>query len=456
MPECDAADRCRERLRSAGGLLGCSPIDWMRVGLRLPYRRGVSVLSTASLAAADTAMQRCDALAACSEEDGRITRRYLTPAMRAAHEQLAGWMRSAGLAPRTDAAGNLIGRRSAALQPGRKPKVLLLGSHLDSVPGAGRYDGVLGVTTALAAVEALGRDTALPFHVDVIGFSEEEGVRYATPYLGSRAIAGMFDLSLLTRTDAAGVRMEDAIRAFGQNPRLLPDAAYLPDEVIGFVETHLEQGPVLETAGLSLGAVSAVAGQSRLLLRLEGRTAHAGTQPMNDRKDALVAAVGIVAATRAEGLLRPGLQATVGRLDVKPNARNVVPGRVDLSLDVRHAEDAERNAAVARLLESAMDLAAAEGCELSVLEHESQSAIRLDPSLFKRCDRLLAELDQRGPALVSGAGHDAVIMAAAFPSALLFLRHPGGISHHPDEAAERDDVAVAVELLVRLMRELAA
>ncbi|MBB6443070.1 Zn-dependent hydrolase [Phycisphaera mikurensis] len=401
-------------------------------------------------------MLRCDAIAACSEEEDRITRRYLTPAMKEAHGKLAGWMRSAGLAPRTDAAGNLIGRRSAAPLDGSRPRVLLLGSHIDSVPGAGRYDGVLGVLAALAAVEAFGRREPLPFHVDVVAFSEEEGVRYATPYLGSRAVAGTFDYELLTRPDRSGVLMEDAIRAFGQNPRLLPEAAYRPEDVLGFVETHLEQGPLLEAAGRSVGVVSAVAGQSRLLVRLTGRTAHAGTRPMDQRQDALLAAAGVVAAVRAEGLATPGLKATVGRLDVLPNTRNVVPGRVDLSMDVRHAEDAVRVAAVGRLLEQAIDLAAAEGCELTVEENQNQPAVKMDAKLGARCGALLAELGQAGPAMVSGAGHDAVVMAAEFPAALLFLRHPGGISHHLDEAADVADVAVAVELLVRLMKRLAA
>ena len=412
-------------------------------------------LSAASTAAAARAMTRCDAVAACSEEEDRVTRRYLTPAMKEAHGLIAGWMRDAGLTPRTDAAGNLFGRRSAAPRVGQRPRVLLLGSHVDSVPGAGRYDGVLGVLAALAAVEALGADARLPFHVDVVAFSEEEGVRYATPYLGSRAVAGAFDPALLRRRDAAGVSMEEAITAFGLDPERIPDAAYEPGDVLGFVETHLEQGPLLEAAGRSVGVVSAVAGQSRLLLRLRGRTAHAGTQPMDRRADALVAAAGVVAAARAAGLAEPGLKATVGRLDVSPNTRNVVPGRVDLSLDVRHAEDAARVAAVGRLLEAAMDLAAAEGCELSVEENQSQPAVKMDPKLGARCGALLAEVGQAGPAMVSGAGHDAVVMAAAFPSALLFLRHPGGVSHHPDEAADAADVAVAVELLVRLMRDLA-
>ena len=400
-------------------------------------------------------MRRCDELAACSEEEDRITRRYLTPAMKEAHGVLTGWMRSAGLAPRTDASGNLFGRRSADSFHGNRPKVLLLGSHIDSVPGAGRYDGVLGVMTALAAIEALGRDTPLPFHVDVVAFSEEEGVRYATPYLGSRAVAGTFDFEMLPRTDAAGVSVEDAIRGFGLDPGQLAGAAYEPDDVLGFVETHLEQGPLLEAAGRSLGVVSAVAGQSRLLVRLTGRTAHAGTRPMDMRQDALVAAAGVVAAVRAEGLATPGLKATVGRLDVSPNTRNVVPGRVQLSLDVRHAHDATRVAAVGRLLERAMDLAAAEGVELTVEENQNQPAVKMDARLSARCTAILGDLGHAGPAMVSGAGHDAVVMAAEFPAALLFLRHPGGVSHHPDEAADAADVAVAVEVLVRLIGELA-
>lgn len=398
-------------------------------------------------------MRRCDSLCECTEEPGRITRRYLSAPMRTVHERLSDWMHAAGLRTRVDHAGNLIGRRPATGDAADK-KVLLVGSHLDTVPGGGRYDGVLGVLIGLALVEALG-DTPLPFHLDVIGFSEEEGVRFNKPYLGSSAIAGCFQHEWLARTDRGGASVRDAITEFGGDADRIAESAYEPDQVLGFLEPHLEQGPVLERAASPVGVVSGIVGQSRLRLEFLGEAGHAGTTPMAGRHDALVAASGFIGGVRTIASQTEGLIATVGKIDASPNAPNVIAERVELSLDVRHPRDATREAAIVELLVAAQRLAEAEGCWLNVLENTGQDAVTVDPALTTCLANAIADFGHEPLRLASGAGHDAVVMASRFPVAMLFLRHPGGISHHPDERVDRDDVAVAIDVLARFVGKLA-
>ncbi len=399
---------------------------------------------------ADLVMSRCDALAACSEEPGGITRRFLTAPMQEVHDRLGSWMRGAELEIRVDNGGNIVGRRHS----NGATRTLIVGSHLDTVPGGGRYDGVLGVLLGLAVAENLG-GSQLPFHLDIIGFSEEEGVRYSKPYLGSSAVAGMFQQEWLERADDKGISMREAIAAFGLNPDNIAAAAYSPDEVIGFVEAHLEQGPVLEHAGAPLGVVSGIAGQSRLRLEFRGEAGHAGTTPMLDRCDALAMAAEFVGEVRSIGMQTAGLRATVGHIDVTPNAPNVIPGRVELSLDVRHVEDSVREQAISDLLAAGSRIVNAVNGSFVLLEQTSQQAVEVDGTLSK----LLAESVSSGGheplQLISGAGHDAVVMAQRFPMAMLFLRHPGGVSHHPDERVERDDVAVAIEVMSEFVQRLA-
>ncbi|QDU90748.1 N-carbamoyl-L-amino acid hydrolase [Pirellulimonas nuda] len=401
-------------------------------------------------AAAERVMSRCDRLACCSEEAGAVTRRYLSHPMQEVHHTVGDWMRSAGLRVRVDAAGNLIGRR-----PGPEgSRVLLLGSHLDSVPNAGRYDGVLGVLAALAVAELLGA-APLPFHLDVIGFSEEEGVRYALPYLGSRAVCGGFDPAWLERCDPSGVSMRQAIEAFGLAPDKIPEAAYQPDEVIGFVEPHLEQGPVLERAGLPVGVVSGIAGQTRMRLRFLGHAQHAGTTPMHGRRDALLGAARMICETQRIGAGADGLRATVGFLRVAPNATNVIPGEVELSLDVRHPEDALRRRAVDTLLELGAEIARELSLGFSVIDHVVQEACRVDPRLTSMLHDACLARGYDAPMLPSGAGHDAAPLSERFPVAMLFLRHPGGVSHHPDERVDVPDVQVALGVLLQFIHLLA-
>lgn len=395
-------------------------------------------------------MRRCDVLAQCSEDPDRITRRFLSPPMRHAHDHLSGWMQALGMTTRVDDAGNLIAHRAAA----EEAKTLIIGSHIDTVPGAGRYDGVLGVVAALSVVEALG-DTPLPFHIDVIGFSEEEGVRFGEPYLGSSAVAGCFSPEWLTRCDNDGVTIGEAITLFGGSLSRLPQCAYKTNDVLGYIEPHLEQGPVLERMARPVAVVSAIAGQSRLVLRFTGEEGHAGTTPIEGRRDALVAAAEFVGLVRRVGSTVEDLRATVGRLQVAPGAANVIPCEVTLSLDVRHALDSVRKSALEQMLAGAEEIASREACEFKVVRSTDQAAIQVDDALTEVLAAAADETSGATPRLPSGAGHDAVVMARRFPVAMLFLRHPGGVSHSPEERVDESDVAVGIEVLTRAVRRLA-
>jgi len=416
-------------------------------------------------------MDRCDELASHTEEPGRITRRFLTPPMGSVHRLIGQWMRQLGMSIRVDAAGNLIGRRPAdprlsaqggsaadgfSVGPKReKNRVLLLGSHLDTVPNAGKYDGILGVMLGLALVERLGQ-TPLAFDIDVIGFSEEEGVRYATPYLGSRGIAGTFDTTWFGLYDDSAITMRQAIATFGLDPDAIGLAAYEPASVIGFIEPHIEQGPVLERAGVAVGVVTQIVGQSRLVVHFRGEAGHAGTTPMIPRKDALVPAARLVAAVQEIGQRVDGLRATVGRLVVHPNASNVIPADVDVSLDIRHASDSVRLAVVDELIRAGTTFASGDNVQFSVTQRNHTESVEVSPRLAKILKDAVADSGFDPMEMVSGAGHDAVVMAARFPIAMLFLRHPGGISHHPDERVDVEDVGVGIAVLESFIHKLSS
>jgi allantoate deiminase len=396
-------------------------------------------------------LSRCDEVATFTEEPGKVTRSFLCEPMRRLHGRLAGWMEAAGLRVRVDAAGNMVGRHDGLDPAG---PVLMIGSHIDTVPDAGKYDGVLGVMLGLAAVQALG-GRRLPFGIDVIAFSEEEGVRYGVPYLGSLATCGRFDRRLLERTDAVGIAMADAFRAFGLDPNRIDEAAYPAGGLLGYLEAHIEQGPVLESLGASVGVVEAISGQSRIRAEVRGRSGHAGTSPMAGRRDALAAAAELVLEIERLGRSVDGLRATVGTIAVEPGASNVVPGRARFSVDIRHPRDEVRIAAVTSFHNRAHSLAAARGVEFVVAHEEHHAAVPADPAsidLLVRAVELAGHVPHR---LASGAGHDAAAMATVAPMAMLFLRSPGGVSHHPDESVRPEDVVVALDVMIRYLELLA-
>jgi allantoate deiminase len=363
-------------------------------------------------------------------------------------------MRAAGMDVRLDPAANLIGRYPAADGDSDEAPALLIGSHLDTVPDAGRYDGILGVLLGVATVKALG-GRRLPMAVEVVGFCEEEGVRYGTSYLGSLALSGRFDPALLDRRDGRGVPMADAFRDFGIDPGRVIQAAYPPGRVVAYLEPHIEQGPVLESWGEPVGVVSAIVGQSRLWVVFEGRAGHAGTAPMDLRRDALPAASELVLEVERLARSVDGLRGTVGTIEVKPGASNVVPGSAVLSLDIRHAEDAVRERAVAELLGRAAEIAGRRGLTFRVDRAGHDRAVPSDPGLSDLLTRAVREAGVSPRRLISGAGHDAAVMASLAPITMLFLRSPGGISHHPDESVLLGDVAIALDVIVRFVSALA-
>ena len=378
------------------------------------------------------------------------------PSMHRVHALLGGWMRAAGMKVRVDAAGNLRGVLPAA-GPGA-PR-LLIGSHLDTVANAGAFDGVLGVVLGVALVEEVGAawpgDADLPFAIEVIGFSEEEGMRFAKPFLGSLALVGGLDAATLARTDRGGVSVEEAIRQFGLDPAELP-AAVVDDSAFGYLEFHIEQGPVLESEGLALGVVDAIAGQTRMTLAFRGQANHAGTTPMGPlRRDALAAAAEWLVEVERYANECAGLVATVGKVEIRAGAGNVIAGEVEATLDVRHARDEVRKAAVRHYLDYAKIAGAARGVAVVHTASLDQAAVPMDSTLTALLGAAGARSTGREPRLMtSGAGHDAMIVARRVPAAMLFLRSPGGLSHHPDEAVLPGDVEAALATGLEFLRSL--
>jgi allantoate deiminase len=398
------------------------------------------------------ALELCRQIAACTETAGQITRTFLSPPMRQCHRLLSARMQSLGMRVSVDAIGNLRGFYGAGSRP-----LLLIGSHLDTVPNAGAYDGILGVTIALSVIEALGSST-LPFDIEVLAFSEEEGVRFRTPFLGSLAAIGRFDPQLLHLRDAAGCTLRDAILEYGLDPEKIPDAAVDP-RTFAFLEFHIEQGPVLDSAHESLAAVSAIAGQSRLQIVFRGRANHAGTTPMNLRQDALAAAAAWITAVERQARSIDGLVATVGALQVSPNAGNVIPSEARASLDVRHSYDASRIEAVRSICAEASLIAERRGLSVAFEEQLNQNAVTMDEHLTAIVERAIQHVAESAGApprrMPSGAGHDAMIMASKLSSAMLFIRSIDGVSHHPSEAVYAEDVEKAIAAGVAILADLA-
>ena len=398
---------------------------------------------------ADRIIARCREIAACTEVPGEITRLFLTPSMHTVHRLLRNWMEGAGMTVHIDAIGNL-----RALWPGLAPGSprLLIGSHLDTVPNAGAFDGVLGVVLGVAIVEEL-HGQHLPFAIEVVGFSEEEGIRFGKPFLGSLALVGRLDEEALARTDRNNISLREAIQAYGLDADRLPAAA-MSDDVIAYLEFHIEQGPVLENEDLSLAVVEALVGQTRMELIFTGQANHAGTTPMLLRQDAMTAAADWIVNVENYANCHAGLVATVGKLEASPGAGNVIAGRVTSSLDIRHADDAVRKTAVIEIMDHAKSAAAKRGVQVSGHTQLEQPAVPLDPHLTVLLQNAVTRAGFPSRTLTSGAGHDAMILAPAIPSAMLFLRSPGGLSHHPNEAVLPQDVEAALATAMEFLTQL--
>jgi allantoate deiminase len=400
---------------------------------------------------AEEVVARCRALSLFSEDSRSIRRTFLSPPMRDCHRELAKWLVAAGAEVTLDAAGNL--RAFYAATESGAPR-LLFGSHLDTVPNAGAYDGVLGVILAVALLESLdGR--RLPFGIEVVAFSEEEGVRFATPFIGSRALVGRLDKQFLDCQDRNGISIRNAIENFGLNPAEIPHAMIRQD-TLAYLEFHIEQGPVLDSLKQPLGAVEAIAGQTRMEFLFVGHANHAGTTPMDLRRDAITAAAEWILAVERIAQKDPGLLATVGRIEATPGATNVIAGQARVSLDLRHRSDEIRVRAAAALRGLAEEIVERRGLTVRTSELLNQRAVEMDKFLVGEIDNAMRSVGCQAHRMVSGAGHDAMILAEKVPAAMIFLRTPGGISHDPAESVRTEDVAKAIECGLHLLEQLAS
>ncbi|MGX9426619.1 MULTISPECIES: allantoate amidohydrolase [Bradyrhizobium] len=393
---------------------------------------------------------RIDQLAAISEAPSHLARIYLTPQHRKAADLLLSWMREAGMSAHLDAIGNVCGRYEAAT-PGLP--CLMLGSHYDTVRDAGKWDGPLGLITAISCVADLNRrGRRLPFAIEVTGFADEEGVRFASTLLGSRAVAGTFDESVLNARDQAGISMREAMVAFGLDPDHIGAAARARRELLGYVELHIEQGPVLEEKGLPVGVVTAIAGATRLAAKITGMAGHAGTVPMALRRDALAGAAECI--TTIEQFCRTddgGLVGTVGYIDALPGATNVIPGKVSFTIDIRAPTDMHRKRAVADIVRQIEAIAKRRGLALQLdVTHENRT-VPCAPWLKAQVAEAVAGEGYAVFELPSGAGHDGMAMIDVADVAMLFVRCRGGISHHPDEHVELADADAGARVLLRLI-----
>jgi allantoate deiminase len=392
---------------------------------------------------------RLDALAAITEEKGVITRTFLSEATLRANQVVAGWMREAGLTASEDRVANLVGQSPA----GSGDPVFLLGSHLDSVRNAGRFDGPLGVVLAIEAVEILrSAGVVLPFSLGVVGFSDEEGVRFQSAYIGSKAFCGLLTLKELTLTDRNGQTLREVLERWSGTEFVLPNPTFASGRLAGFFEVHLEQGPVLESEGLAVGVVTGIAGQLRCRLTWTGKASHAGTTPAPLRRDALAGAAEFIREVEKGSKKFDGLMATVGRLAIEPNVSNVVPARVTHTLDVRHQSDSVLNAASAWLEHRAGTIARGRRLDFTWEILQATTARKCDAALSRRLIGVVESVTGSTRLLPSGAGHDAGILSPMLPAAMLFVRCREGLSHHPDEFVSLEDIAVALQVTVEFLR----
>jgi allantoate deiminase len=394
-------------------------------------------------------MQRLDDFARFSDEEGRLTRLYLSKAHGEAARQFIAWCQEAGLNAKIDASGNVFARYEGK-QPGAP--ALMLGSHIDTVRNAGRFDGNLGALAALAVVEELAaRGERLDHAVEIVAFGDEEGVRFPTTLTGSRAFAGIFARSALDQKDADGVTMREALKAFGCDPEAV--TTLRGRNVAAFVELHIEQGPVLESENLAVGVVTAINGATRFSAKVKGEAGHSGAVPMGLRRDALAAAAEMILLIEARAKIEDDLVATVGRLEVEPGAVNVIPGEARFTIDIRAPRDEQRQRAVADISKRLSAIAAARNVELTLVQTHEAGAYVCHPKIVAGLKESV-ERTYQAPArlLPSGAGHDTMIMGQLCPAGMLFLRCKGGISHNPEESIMAEDAEIGLAALVDFVR----
>ncbi|MCK1642224.1 allantoate amidohydrolase [Bradyrhizobium sp. 157] len=408
----------------------------------------LSILDEAMLG--DEIVSRTNQLGTISETGDNLTRIFLSPEHRTAGDLILSWMRDAGMEAHLDAIGNVCGRYE-----GDRPGLpcLMLGSHYDTVRDAGKWDGPLGVITAIACVADLNRrGVRLPFAIEIVGFADEEGVRFASTLLGSRAVAGTFDASVLDARDRDGLTMREAMVQFGLDPGQIGAAARTRPELHAYVELHIEQGPVLEQQNIPVGVVTAIAGATRLAANLSGMAGHAGTVPMALRRDALAGAAECIVAVeqfcKGDGA---GLVGTVGVINASPGATNVIPGRVSFTLDIRAPADPHRKRAVAEIVRQIEAIAKRRELSLQIdITHENRT-VPCAPWLKAQVAEAVAAEGYGVFELPSGAGHDGMAMIDISDVAMLFVRCRGGISHNPAEHVELADADAGARVLLRLI-----
>ena len=388
-------------------------------------------------------------IASCSQtshpDSEGVTRLCASQEHGQANDKLRQWMLAAGMQVRMDNAANLIGR-----YPSKTPnaKTLIFGSHQDTVPNGGKYDGILGVIAPLALVHYFKHsNTEFPFNIDVIAFSDEEGTRFQSTLLGSKAISGTFDPSMLSATDAQGFAMREALEQFGCQPELIEKDAYNSDEVLGFVELHIEQGPQLEQAGLPVGIVSAITGIERHTLSIRGKAGHAGTVPMNMRQDALVGAAQVIHRFDQLCKGKDDLVGVVGKIENFPNGVNVIPQQTEITIELRSPNDKSRLAAREVLLADIEQLMAQYNLSYEHKLSYEQAAVTCSETLSSMLAQATSSAGIEPMHLFSGAGHDGLAVTHLTDIAMLFMRCKNGVSHHPDEAITQADLLSALEVL---------
>ncbi|MDO6567466.1 allantoate amidohydrolase [Alteromonas sp. 1_MG-2023] len=402
--------------------------------------------------AAALVMARCEALGSLSQNPSCLDRRYLTEQHKLANQLTSGWMIEAGMTTWQDSVGNIWGRYTSAVP--NAPR-LIIGSHLDTVPNGGKYDGMLGVVapvTLMAMFSGEGRQ--FPFHIDIVGFCDEEGTRFGTTLLGSRALTGKWQDEWRRLKDEDGISLEDAMKNFGLDFDAINSATIAQTDLLGYLELHIEQGPVLEQENLPVGVVNAIAGAKRFSINVTGMAGHAGTVPMSMRHDALCASAEMILAVESISQQRPGVVATVGKIENAPNGVNVISGRCQFSLDIRSEEDPLRDAALAEILQKINDIAVLRNVELKIEQTHSAPAVHCDSALQNTLLKGVTEAGIVPRVLASGAGHDAMAMAEICPVAMLFTRCKGGISHHPGESITTEDVAASLAVMHHSLRKL--
>jgi hydantoinase/carbamoylase family amidase len=397
-------------------------------------------------------MDRLAALARHSDEQDKLTRLFLSPSHRAAADELTRWMRELGLSVSMDALGTVIGRYE-----GQSPNApaLLIGSHIDTVRDAGRYDGALGVLAGLVAVEEFARNgERFPFAIEVVAFGDEEGVRFPVALSSSRALAGTFDAGALEAADADGITMRQALKQFGCDPSRLGSIGRTREGVVAYVEAHIEQGPVLEAENLPVGVVTSINAVKRFTFKVTGEAGHAGTVPMDMRRDALAAAADMLLAIERNAASTANVVATVGRIEAAPGAVNVIPGSVKFTLDLRAPSNATREAALAAITNATRGIAQQRGVDLDIVLNHEGNATACSPAIVEALSEAIARQGFKVKSLSSGAGHDAMAMAALCPVGMMFVRCKGGISHNPAEEITVEDADACMRVLIDYIRHL--